>query len=185
MNLSLRLMLIHCTKDFCSLNKSFFHVLALKNKAVCTQLKTIATCFLGASTNAPLSIPRIFLLHLPLGRVNHQWARKLGFSRKMKQGWYTASLSLLYPEAQATRHVCTLQNKCNQQPLSQQQWVWPSQRWGLSNGAVLCLVPQSCPTLCDPMHHSPPGSSVHRDSPDKNTGVGCHVLLQGIFPTQR
>ena len=22
------------------------------------------------------------------------------------------------------------------------------------------------------------------DSPDKNTGVGCHALLQGIFPTQ-
>ena len=28
------------------------------------------------------------------------------------------------------------------------------------------------------------GSSAHRDSPGKNTGVGCHVLLQGIFPTQ-
>ena len=24
------------------------------------------------------------------------------------------------------------------------------------------LVAQSCPTLCDPMDHSPPGSSVHR-----------------------
>ena len=31
---------------------------------------------------------------------------------------------------------------------------------------------------------SPPGSSVHGDSPGKNTGVGCHALLQGIFPTQ-
>ena len=26
---------------------------------------------------------------------------------------------------------------------------------------VLCLVTQSCPTLCDAMDHSPPGSSVH------------------------
>ena len=42
----------------------------------------------------------------------------------------------------------------------------------------------SCPTLCDPMDCSPPGSSVHGDSPGKNTGVGCHALLQGIFPTQ-
>ena len=49
--------------------------------------------------------------------------------------------------------------------------------------AVLCLVAQSCPTLCDPMDCSPPDSSVHGDSPDKNTGVGCHVLLE-IFPTQ-
>ena len=48
----------------------------------------------------------------------------------------------------------------------------------------LCLVAQSCPTPCDPMDCSPPGSSVHEDSPGKNTGVGCQALLQGIFPTQ-
>ena len=34
------------------------------------------------------------------------------------------------------------------------------------------------------MDSSLPGSSVHRDSPCKNTGVGCHALLQGIFLTQ-
>ena len=52
---------------------------------------------------------------------------------------------------------------------------------------VLCLVSQLCPTLCnpmDPMDYSPPGPSVDEDSPGKNTGVGCHALLQGIFPTQ-
>ena len=31
---------------------------------------------------------------------------------------------------------------------------------------------------------SPPGSSVHGNSPGKNTAVGCHALLQGIFVTQ-
>ena len=41
-----------------------------------------------------------------------------------------------------------------------------------------CLVAQSCPSLCDPMDCSPPGSSVHGDSPEKNDGVGCYVLLQ-------
>ena len=50
--------------------------------------------------------------------------------------------------------------------------------------AVLYLISQSYPSLCDPMDCSPPGSSVHGDSPGKNTGVGCHALLQGIFPTQ-
>ena len=49
---------------------------------------------------------------------------------------------------------------------------------------MLCLVTQSCPTLCSPMDCSLIGSSVHGDSPGKNTGVGCHALLQGIFPTQ-
>ena len=43
---------------------------------------------------------------------------------------------------------------------------------------------QLCPTLCDSIDHSLPGSSVHGDFPGKNTGVGCHTLLQGIFPTQ-
>ena len=51
-------------------------------------------------------------------------------------------------------------------------------------GCVLCLVAQSCLTLCDPRDCSPPGSSVHMDSPRKDTGVGCHALHQGIFPTQ-
>ena len=45
-------------------------------------------------------------------------------------------------------------------------------------------VAQSCPSLYDPMDCSPPGSPVHGDSPGKNTGVACHALLQGIFPTQ-
>ena len=34
------------------------------------------------------------------------------------------------------------------------------------------------------MDSNPVGSSVHKDSADKNTEVGCHALLQGIFPTQ-
>ena len=39
--------------------------------------------------------------------------------------------------------------------------------------SVLCLVTQSCLTLCDPMDCSAPGSSVHGDLSGKNTGVGC------------
>ena len=49
---------------------------------------------------------------------------------------------------------------------------------------VLCLVTQSCPTLCDPMDYNLPGSSVYGGSPGMDTEVGCHALLQGIFPTQ-
>ena len=48
----------------------------------------------------------------------------------------------------------------------------------------VCVRAQSCLTLRDPMDYNPPGSSVHGDSPSSNTGVGCHGLLQGIFPTQ-
>ena len=46
------------------------------------------------------------------------------------------------------------------------------------------LVSQSCPTLWDPMNRSPARLPCPWNSPGKNTGVGCHSLLQGIFPTQ-
>ena len=49
---------------------------------------------------------------------------------------------------------------------------------------VCAQLLKSCLTLCDAMACSPPGSSVCGDSPGKSTGVVCHVLLQGIFPTQ-
>ena len=48
---------------------------------------------------------------------------------------------------------------------------------------VCVLVAQSCPTFYDTMDCSLPGSSVHGDSPGKNTGVGSHSLIQGILLT--
>ena len=58
--------------------------------------------------------------------------------------------------------------------------IYRRESWTIQK-AVQC---QSCPTLCNPKDCSPPGSSAHGDSPGKNTEVGCHALLQGIFPTQ-
>ena len=43
--------------------------------------------------------------------------------------------------------------------------------------AAAAKLLQSCLTLCDPIDSSPPGSRPW-DSPGKNTGVGCHFLLQ-------
>ena len=52
-------------------------------------------------------------------------------------------------------------------------------QWGFrAFCAVLCLA------LGNPMDFSPPRASAHGDSPGKNTGLGCHALLQRIFPTQ-
>ena len=45
-------------------------------------------------------------------------------------------------------------------------------------------VAQSCPTLCNPMNCSLTRFLRPWDFPGKNTGVGCHFLLQGIFLTQ-
>ena len=52
-------------------------------------------------------------------------------------------------------------------------------RWFFTTSAtweaytVLCVVAQSCPTLCNPVDCSPSGPSVHGDTPGKNTRVGC------------
>ena len=48
----------------------------------------------------------------------------------------------------------------------------------------MCVYAQSRLTLCGPTIYSLPGSSVHGIFPGKNTGVSCHFLFQGIFPTQ-
>ena len=55
---------------------------------------------------------------------------------------------------------------------------------GYTPSVCVCVVTQSHLTLCNPMDCSPVGSSVHGDSPARNTGVDCHALLQGIFQTQ-
>ena len=49
---------------------------------------------------------------------------------------------------------------------------------------LIIVRAQSCLTLCDPVGCCRLGSSVRGDSAGKNTGVGGHALLQGIFPTQ-
>ena len=43
---------------------------------------------------------------------------------------------------------------------------------------------QSCPTLCNPMDYSLPGLLSMGFSRQEYTGVDCHFLLQGLFPTQ-
>ena len=47
---------------------------------------------------------------------------------------------------------------------------------GLFAAAAAAKLLQSCPTLCDPIDGSPPGSPS--PSPGKNTGVGCRFFLQ-------
>ena len=56
---------------------------------------------------------------------------------------------------------------------NEEVWGWKSES----------EVAQSCPTLCHPMDCSPPGSSVHGNSPGKNTGwSGLSFPSQGDLP---
>ena len=47
-----------------------------------------------------------------------------------------------------------------------------------------CLLPQSCPTLLQTHGLYPTRCLCPGDFLGKNTGVGCHLLLQRIFLTQ-
>ena len=46
--------------------------------------------------------------------------------------------------------------------------------WTLEKWYAAAKSPQSCPTLCDPIHQAP----LSLEFSSKNTGVGCHFLLQ-------
>ena len=46
-----------------------------------------------------------------------------------------------------------------------------------------CMTAQSCLTLWDPQRLQPARLLCPWNSPGKNTGMGSHALLQGIFPT--
>ena len=48
----------------------------------------------------------------------------------------------------------------------------------LNNATATAKSLQSCPTLCDPHRRQPTRLPRPWDSPGKNTGVGCHFLLQ-------
>ena len=54
---------------------------------------------------------------------------------------------------------------------------------GKPKALYVCLVAQSCPTLCNPMDCNLPDTSVHGYSPSKNTGVDCHALI--AMPSSR
>ena len=54
----------------------------------------------------------------------------------------------------------------------------PALAGGFFTTAAAAKSPQSCPTLCDLIDGSPPGSPCPWDSPGKNIGVSCHFLLQ-------
>ena len=78
--------------------------------------------------------------------------------------------------------------------------IQPGNQWACSNhrnGSCCCSITQSCPTLCNPMDCSIPGSSVlhcfpefaqthvHWVSDKSNHLILCRPLLPSIFPSIR
>ena len=81
-----------------------------------------------------------------------------------------------------------MQRTEGQQAYAKLGWFWnysqeDSRHQHLDRKKVKVLGTHSWLTLCDPKDCSPPGSSVHGIL-QVRMGMGCHFLLQGIFPTQ-
>ena len=76
--------------------------------------------------------------------------------------------------------------------LSRERWLRFRASWKLIDNLfpflykspVLFSAVQSCPTLCFPEDCSPTRLLCPWDFPGKNSGMGCHFLLQRIFLTQ-
>ena len=101
-----------------------------------------------------------------------QW-RLLGCA-ELARYWSNVKLIEYLPKEYSGAVIYTTQ-RC----LSQ---LWWNVKW--KEVKVKVLAAQSCPALRDPVDCSPPGSSVHGILQAKNTGVGCHSLVQEVFPTQ-
>ena len=93
---------------------------------------------------------------------------------------YTAEQRSMHACSQVIRPVKYYKTCCDVPSSSFLLILWSTKR----TYVCVCSVMQMCLTLCNAMDCSPPVSSIHGDSAGKNTGVGCHSLLQGIFPTQ-
>ena len=104
--------------------------------------------------------------------------------------WITGYLSPLgLPSFQGTSAVTGM--TCQNLLLSVPDLVFSDLSFPLSQSSIpahplnlvcLCLVAQSCPSLCDPLDDSPPGSSVHGDSPGKipNSFFSLRSLIQAF-----
>ena len=130
--------------------------------------------------------PKVSGVALRRGGVG--WGRdidiSLQFNRqsfpKCELGWETHMVSRLCPELPWS--VCWwVVSSPKTPPQPPTRLNLPKFCSGTQINAALCSV---CLTVNDSMNCSPPGSSVHGDSPGKNTGVGYLSLLQRNFLTQ-
>ena len=84
----------------------------------------------------------------------------------------------MYPSAHSST-ICIIARTLKQPKCpSTGEWIKMWQIYTMDAAAAAAKSRQSCPTLCDPIDGSPPGSPCPWDSPGKNTGMGCDFLLQ-------
>ena len=111
---------------------------------------------------------------------------EVAWSKALEEHFYGMFSRLSQP---ASIHTHTHTKPTCPHGISLHTWKWShpkSNNRNIINRPLLLILAyvQSCPTLCNPMDCSPPGSSSPWYFPGRNTEVGCHFFLQGIFLTQ-
>ena len=124
-------------------------------------------------------------------RVGHDWSN-LAYTRAHTDNPQNSVSSLdLSPNSKLVYLVDISSSSLDVFSRKIERYVWktelliPMNTSSISSSQSIsccCLVTKSCPTLCDSMDYSPPGSSVHGTSQARI--LECHFLLQGIFLTQ-
>ena len=139
----------------------------VKNKLPCDSCSHICGCTLKRTEGKVLK--RYWCTH----------AQQQCYPQKPKGGWMDKQ-SMVYPYNgifSAFKRKEILTHAPTSMKLEDIMWSEITEEQSVSHSVVSnSLQPQDCspaPRLLGPW-----------DFPGKNTGVGCHFLLQGIFPTQ-
>ena len=121
-----------------------------------------------------------------------QWVESKSSKKHRSKNWPRVNHTWVHTKSlQSCPTVCNICTVTCQAPLSMgipqarilESVALPSSR-GSSQPSDHAKSLQSCLTLCNTADCSLPGPSVRVDSTGKNTGVGYHALLQGIFQAQ-
>ena len=108
----------------------------------------------------------------------------LSFIRLMEK-WWERGLTSCWPDSLHIKEMAAAGTQERNGGAWSRLWPWRRQApWVHARKCCVCVVAQLCSTICNTRDCSPPGFSVHGDSPSKNTEVGCQALLQWIFLTQ-
>ena len=110
-----------------------------------------------------------------MGKSKSSNGSVLDFSEEPRRAWLGRISIALSLGSRVDTSFCY---SCILEPPNRNQEEWRN----IKDVVLSCLVASD--SLWPHGLWPPPGSSVHGDSPGKNTGTGCHALLQGIFPTQ-
>ena len=151
----------------CRETLDFSHSLICKNRNNNTYLKILDIGMWALSKSSPL--PSTFLRARLVSHLRSTHKKTAAFVNRRFLVMFVNPMS-------RTAFSLDLRQVCS--------YFWVSLSYLLNGDMCACMLNcfQLCPTLRDPMDHSPQ-APLSMDSPGKNTRVSCHVLLQEIFPT--